>query len=116
MHELGIAAEALQQTLEHTRRSGGQRVTRIVIRIGELSGVDGDALQFALGTLLPGTLAEAAAVEIEPVASVAFCATCRQSYSPDPVVGFACPRCGAPPAEFTHGRELELARLEFELS
>ena len=112
MHELGIATAALQQTLAQARRAGGTHVARIGLRIGELSGVDPEALRFALTTILPGTAAEGAAVDIESVAARAHCENCAEDFAPSLDAGFACPRCGHPAGALTRGRELELTRLE----
>ena len=56
---------------------------RIVIRVGALSGVDPEALRFAFTAILPGTPAEGATVQIDPVAAVAYCPDCQQDFVPD---------------------------------
>jgi hydrogenase nickel incorporation protein HypA/HybF len=112
MHELGIAAAALQQTLEQAASAGASRVARIVLRVGVFSGVDPEALRFAFAAILPGTAAEGAVVEIDPVAAVAHCAGCQRDFSPDADRLFECPVCGRIGAAITQGRELELTRLE----
>jgi hydrogenase nickel incorporation protein HypA/HybF len=112
MHELGIAAAALQQTLDHARRAGGTRVVRIGLRIGELSGVDPEALRFAFTTILTGTPADGAIVDIEPVRAIAHCPECARDFAPGIDAGFDCPHCGHFGGTLTHGRELELTRLE----
>lgn len=112
MHELGIAAAALQQTLDRAQRAGGGRVSRIALRIGELSGVDPDALRFALTALLDGTAAEGAAIDIECVGAIARCPDCARDFAPNADAGFFCPRCGSAGATLAQGRELELTRLE----
>jgi hydrogenase nickel incorporation protein HypA/HybF len=47
MHELSIMQSALDQVLEKARQAGASRVHAIRLRIGALSGVVPDALQFA---------------------------------------------------------------------
>ena len=112
MHELGIATAALRQTLRQAQDAGASRVSRIILRVGTFSGVDPEALRFAFTAILPGTAAENAAVEIDPVAAVAHCSDCQQDFSPDTDLLFECPRCGRVSTAIKQGRELELARLE----
>ena len=112
MHELGIAESTLRLALDRARAEGGQRVTRLELRVGSLSGVDIEALQFAFTAILPGTAAAGAAVQIDPVPAVAYCADCRQDF-PLPEHFFCeCPKCGRPSGVIKQGRELDLVRLE----
>ena len=55
MHELSIMQSALDQVLEKARQAGASRVHAIRLRIGALSGVVPDALQFAFEALADGT-------------------------------------------------------------
>ncbi len=112
MHEVGIAQAALDQALEQAQRAGAVRIHRIVLRVGTLSGVEPTALEFAMQTLLPGSIADGAGLEIEPVPALARCRSCSHEYSPSDGLLFECPHCGALASTVLRGRELELARLE----
>jgi len=112
MHELSIATSALQQALEETRRAGASRVTRIGLRVGAISGVDAEALRFAFSAILPGTAAEGAVLDIDPVAAIATCPDCQRDFSAEADFIFACPACGRLSAAIRQGRELDLVRLE----
>ena len=46
MHELGIAASILESVQTAAERNPGVHITKVGVKIGELSGVDRDALQF----------------------------------------------------------------------
>lgn len=112
MHELGIAESALEQTLAQARRAGASRVERIVLRVGALSGVDPEALRFALEAIMPGSAVEGAALQIDTIPAVAVCPACRLEFVPDNGILFECPSCGWPGTTLKQGRELDLARLE----
>lgn len=116
MHELGIAESALQLALVEARKADAARVVRMVLRVGALSGVDPEALRFALESLVPGTPAAGAAVEIEPVATIACCEQCQKEFTADHELYFECPACGRPSATIKQGRELELTRVELAFS
>jgi hydrogenase nickel incorporation protein HypA/HybF len=112
MHEYGIATSALRLVLEHAEANGATRVVRVVVRVGALSGVDAEALRFAFSAVIPGTLADGAALEIEDVPAVAHCATCDVEFSAGEDFICACPRCGGLSGDIRRGRELDLARIE----
>ncbi|MBM3852663.1 MAG: hydrogenase maturation nickel metallochaperone HypA [Verrucomicrobia bacterium] len=113
MHELSIATAALDQALEEMRRAEADRIARIVLRIGRLSGVEAEALRFAFTALLPGTAAEGATLDIHDVPAVVTCSACARDFSPGDDFLFACPVCGQVSTTLKQGRELELTRLEF---
>ncbi|MGH7972007.1 MAG: hydrogenase maturation nickel metallochaperone HypA, partial [Limisphaerales bacterium] len=74
MHELSIMDSALTMVLERAQQAGAKRVHLVRLRIGALSGVVPDALQFAFEALVPGTLAESARLDIEDVPARFWCA------------------------------------------
>ncbi|MGA3008208.1 MAG: hydrogenase maturation nickel metallochaperone HypA [Opitutaceae bacterium] len=112
MHELGIAESALQTALEQARLNNATSVQRIVIRVGALSGVDPEALRFAFEVVLPGTMAENAVLQIDPVPAVAYCADCARDFVPDTDHFLECPQCGRLCRTIKQGRELDLIHLE----
>jgi hypothetical protein len=59
MHELGIATSILESVQSAARRHPGVRITKVCGKIGELAGVDVDALQFGFESLVKDT-------ELEP--------------------------------------------------
>lgn len=113
MHELSIMESALQLALERARQAGGTRVHSVRLRIGTLSGVVPEALEFAFAALTPGTPAEGARLVIEPVRARFWCAGCAREFESDAVFS-ECPACGQPSAALRAGREMELASLEIE--
>lgn len=112
MHEVGIIESALGSVLSQARAHGAQRVDRIVLRIGTLAGVDGDALRFAFEVVARGTIAAEAELEIRDVAARANCTSCAAEFDVEGGPIFVCPRCGRLSGEIRQGRELELTRIE----
>jgi hydrogenase nickel incorporation protein HypA/HybF len=70
MHELAIAQSVVDAVLD---RLPENRVTRVVLQVGKLSGVEPDALRFCF---------ELAGAELEIVepAGLAWCETCRTEF------------------------------------
>ena len=113
MHELSIMQSALSLALDQARKAGASRVHTIRLRIGALSGVVPDALEFAFEALAPGTLAEGAKLAVEHVPARFWCAPCSQEFQSDDLFA-ECPGCHTPSGELRAGREMELASLEID--
>jgi hydrogenase nickel incorporation protein HypA/HybF len=111
MHELSIMDSALNVALERAREAGATHVQEVRLRVGTLSGVVPDALQFAFEALTPGTLAAGARLRIDDVPARFFCGVCSQEFQADDLLA-ECPTCHQPSGELRAGRELELASLE----
>jgi hydrogenase nickel incorporation protein HypA/HybF len=113
MHELSIMQSALDQVLERARQAGAGRVHTVRLRIGALSGVVPDALQFAFEALSDGTLAQGAKLIIEDVPARFWCARCRREFTAGRMFA-ECPECHRPSGEIRAGREMELTSMEVD--
>ena len=113
MHELSIMQSALDQVLEKARQAGASRVHAIRLRIGALSGVVPDALQFAFEALADGTPAQGAQLLIEDAPARFWCAACSHEFEANRMFA-ECPDCHRPSSELRAGREMELTSLEVD--
>ncbi len=113
MHELSIMDSALRLALEQAQKAGAKRIHVIALRIGALSGVVPEALQFAFEALAPGTAAAEARLVIEDVPARFWCARCAREFESQDLFS-DCPECRTPSGELRGGREMELASVEIE--
>ncbi len=104
---------ALDAIRHEAGKHGATRVSRIVLRIGALSGVDCEALRFAYDALAPGSIAAGATLEIEAVPARVRCAACGTEFGVDRGFIFQCPQCREYSGDILAGKELGIARLEF---
>jgi hydrogenase nickel incorporation protein HypA/HybF len=104
---------ALNMALDQARKAGASRVLVIRLRIGALSGVVPEALEFAFEALRPHTMASEAQLAIEHVPARYWCATCNREFQSDTMYA-DCPDCREPSGNLRAGREMELASLEIE--
>lgn len=111
MHEYGIMQATLDTAARQARAAGATRIHTLRLRVGRLSGVVTDALEFAFDALRPGTLAADAKLEIETVPAVMWCASCRTEFE-SPEFLCDCPACGQVSGELRRGREMELVSVE----
>lgn len=113
MHEVAIMSEALRMAEDAAKSAGADRILKLRLRIGSLSGVVPEALEFAFEAVSQGTLAEGAALEIERVPAACWCDNCRAEFECADFFN-ECPRCHQPGGDLRRGRELDLAAVELE--
>jgi len=111
MHELGIVEDALEIAFEHARRVDAERIHRVTMRIGAISGVAPDALRFAFDVATRETMAEGSAFEVELVPVRCRCVECESEFAPDGLF-YECPDCRTLSGDVLAGREIELTSLE----
>jgi len=107
MHEVSLMKNLLGVVAGAAGREGGGPVRTIHLRIGELSGVNEDALRFAFDVLSRGTIAEGGTLECEIIPLAARCRECGAEFHPRDLV-FLCPSCGGADIEVITGREMEV--------
>jgi hydrogenase nickel incorporation protein HypA/HybF len=113
MHELGIATSILESVESAARRNPGVHITKVGVKIGELAGVDVDALQFGFECIVKDTEWEPLALEIESIPRVQRCPKCQHEFRMtdyDP----HCPQCGEFATQCVSGEELDIAYMEVD--
>jgi hydrogenase nickel incorporation protein HypA/HybF len=113
MHELGIAEETLKAIEREAARYPNSRVIRAGLRIGELSGVDASALQFAFEAILQGTSREDMKIEIESLPRKQRCIGCGCEFAVRDY-DVRCQNCYSTETVCIGGEELDLAFVEVE--
>lgn len=112
MHELGIAESILSRVQEESVRRGA-RIIAVGVRIGELSGVDPDALSFGFEVLSKDTALEGSVLKIDFRKRKQSCSACGREFETDAMLT-ACPDCGNPETVCIAGDELDIAYIELE--
>jgi hydrogenase nickel incorporation protein HypA/HybF len=112
MHELSIALSIVDAVLEEAERHGGTRVEATHLRLGRLSGVDKDALQFSYRVACEETALQDSRLVIEEIEVVIHCPQCGGERSAHSYPLLVCRDCGGPGDALVHGEELEISGLE----
>ena len=112
MHELSLTQSILQIANDEAARSGATQIKAIHLKVGALTGVQTEAIQFYLDTLSKGTVAEGVKLEAEHVPVGATCGECGRFFIVEDY-DLTCPDCGAM-AKITQGKELSVVSLEVE--
>ncbi len=113
MHELSVCLALLQQVEPIARSRHAAGVTRIVLAVGPLAGVEPDLLRNAWPLAAAGTIAAGAALEIRATDLVVRCTQCGRE-SRAAANRLLCAHCGDYRTRIVSGDEMILARLELE--
>lgn len=114
MHELSIAHHLVELAVEAARNAGIKRVRALHLKLGVLSGVVKEALEFSFDVVIQGTLLEGARLVIEEVPVKVYCSQCQAVSTLTEPFPIRCNECGARTGEVLEGREIELYALEEE--
>ena len=113
MHELSVCLSLLREVERVARENNAGRVTRIVVTVGPLSGVEPDLLRNAYPLAVAGTVAEDAEFQIDLSEIVVKCSQCGTESKARPN-RLICGECGDYRTELVSGDEMILQSLELD--
>ena len=111
MHELSVCLALLEQVERVAAENDATDVSRIVVTIGPLSGVEAELLRNAYPLAVAGTIAENAELEIEAAGIVVRCNECGAETEAQ-ANRLLCGACGDYRTNLVSGDEMILRRVE----
>ncbi len=111
MHEVGIMEQTIDIAIDNALSQGVDRIHKLTMRIGKMSGVVPEALEFAFDVVTQNTIAQGANLEIETVPVTCYCSDCKIEFQP-PDLFYECPECGKFSDRILAGKEIELLSIE----
>jgi len=113
MHELSVAMSIVDIVHEEVSKTGATSVKEIELQIGQLAGIEFQALDFAWDQAIRGTELEKATRKIDYVKGLAFCPDCGKEFEIanlfDP-----CPTCNNFFYHLLRGKELKVKSIIVE--
>lgn len=113
MHEMSLCEGVLQVIEDQAKAQDFHRVKTVWLEIGELAGVDPEAMRFGFDVVMQGSLADGAALEIIHLPGRAWCLSCGKEVHVAQRFE-SCPLCGGYQLQVTGGDELRVKELEVE--
>ena len=113
MHELSVADSIIKIVLDESAKKNLTHIQAIGLKIGVLSGIMPDALEFGFDALKKGTILQNTMLEIEEIPLKGYCASCKKEFAVADMI-FACPECGSSSIDLEQGQELDIAYLEID--
>jgi hydrogenase nickel incorporation protein HypA/HybF len=111
MHELAIAQNILEIVQQSVPEEQAQWVRWVRMRIGPLSGVVADSLDFCFGAIISETKMRNARLAIEQAPMILRCKNCQNEFQTSDLA-FVCPACQGSNLELISGKELEIVEIE----
>lgn len=113
MHEMSIAEGIVDIALDTLRQNNGSIVHAIQVKVGRLSGVEPEALQFCFEAVTRDTAAAKARLEIELVPVTGKCLSCDKAFTVEQF-SFKCPVCQSSEIQMITGRELKVVSIDMD--
>lgn len=113
MHEYSIVQSLLQSCEEHAKENNSRNITKVIIKIGVLSGVEPDLLQTAFDTFKEQTVCNNAEFVINRQKVIVYCLSCKNESTLENNE-FLCPKCNSNELKVIDGEDMYLMSLEME--
>lgn len=113
MHELSIMQSVMETVLAEADANGARQILAIGMKIGALTNVVPEAIEFAFDVLTKGTKAEGAHLKVEYLLTKSSCEECHFEFEVDNY-SYLCPKCSSGRTKVIQGTELQLSFLEIE--
>ena len=107
MHELSIVMSIVETAEEKVKENHAQSVESIDLVIGDLAGVESDALDFAWDSAVKNTVLQSAKRNIIHVPAKAKCLECDCEFEIKELYD-ECPLCGEHLLQIVQGKELQI--------
>ena len=113
MHEFSITESILSIALEQAQAAGANKVIKVNLCVGELTGIVDDCVQFYFDLLSKDTIAAEAKLFFERIPTRARCRNCDTTFTTEDF-NWSCPDCLKQNVEIISGRECSVTSIEVD--
>jgi hydrogenase nickel incorporation protein HypA/HybF len=113
MHEMSLAEGVLQIIEDSAKTQNFSRVKTVWLEIGQLAGVEVEAMKFCFDVVVRDSIAQDAKLEIIETPGQAWCLHCAEVVQVQALFD-ACPKCGSHQVQVTGGNEMRVKELDVE--
>ena len=113
MHELSLAENIVDIVRRSVPEDELEKVRIVRLKVGTLSGVVADSLDFCFTAISAQTPLAQARLQIEQIPFSVLCNSCHKTFVND--IGYVvCPDCGSVETTVVSGRELQVTEIELD--
>ena len=113
MHEFSIAQNIVEIANKAARKEYAEIVNKLELEIGDLSGVELEALEFAFDVCVKGTILEKAEIVVHNIPGEGNCLDCGNGFTPTALYD-PCPDCGGFNIDIREGMELKVKSIDID--
>lgn len=116
MHEVSIALGMVNELLKIAEKNKAKKITNVKLKIGKLSGIVTDSLQFAFDAVKREyPILSSSEMFIEEVPLVYECNDCKAVFKTDDIYFPACQGCNSYNLKLISGEEQYIENVEVEV-
>ena len=105
MHEMSIALSIIDLATEQAKQYSAISISEMELDIGSMSGVEIEALNFALEVAVKGTMLESSRIQINRIKAESRCMECGHEFETETHL-HPCPQCKALNTKILKGEEM----------
>jgi hydrogenase nickel incorporation protein HypA/HybF len=113
MHELTLAMETVELVAREAKKTGASLIHEIRVEVGNLSGVEADAFEFALELIVKGSLLENAKISLIRTQGKGKCTDCNLEFIMKQRLD-TCPACNSVPSKIIDGEDFKVLSMVVE--
>jgi hydrogenase nickel incorporation protein HypA/HybF len=113
MHELSIAMQIVEIVEEEAKKHDSALVSAVHLEIGTLSGVEPDALEFAMEEAVRHSIVAKAELFYHYIEAVAVCEECCHEFKTEDYFK-VCPYCNSINTSLLKGKELKIKSIDIQ--
>ena len=110
MHEMSIVVSFVKMAEEYAVKNNAAKVVKVVLQLGEISGIEQRYLHDFYPSVIEGTILEGSELVIETIEASVFCTNCATTYNPTKS-DLKCPACGSEKCDVIDGRGLSIKEI-----
>ncbi len=110
MHELGVISSMVKTIEEIIKKEGFTEVQKLVLEVGELSGVIPHYMEVCFPAAVYKTFMENTILEMETVPGIVRCKDCGREFNAT-AQDFTCPECGSHNMEILSGNDVMIKEI-----
>jgi len=111
MHEYSVVQALLNQCEEIAAENDATKITKVVCKIGVMSGIEIHLLRVAFDTFKEGTMCDGAEFVIDEQKLKVRCRACKSEYEIDEI-NYKCRECGHLGMDTVDGEDMYLMSVE----
>lgn len=114
MHELPVTESIVRIAVEEAERHKAKKINEIRIKVGELSGLVPECIQYYFDIISSGTITEGAQLKIYKIPITMKCSSCGFVGETKDFTDNKCPGCMSTQMKMVGGNEFYIDSLEVE--
>lgn len=113
MHEYSVVQALLEQIEEIAKENEASKVTKIVVKIGVMSGIEPHLLNIAFNTFKEKSICDGAEFVMNIQAITIYCNSCNKTSELEKI-HYCCQNCESIDIDVTDGEDMFLMSLEMQ--